>query len=192
MKIIKSALFLVLLSFAGALSQPLLPPGEKDVNIQHELNLTDSQKEKIDNILKSKKDKLDKIRNRMMTLMENLRDSTEIVANQTEKEIIKVLDKKQAEEFKSAAGKHDQFAMMPPPGMSGNGFPQNLPGPNHFGQGMRLQCPQAPGFPGQDQPQTDCIENQNEAGDPGFQNQNEDDIDSLQDLDIFDLMNILE
>jgi hypothetical protein len=192
MKIIKSALLLVLLSFAGAFSQPLLPPGEKDGNFQNELNLSDSQKAKIDNILKSKKEKLDKIRNRMMTLMENLRDSTEIVDGQSEKEIIKVLNKEQAEEFKSAAGKRNQFAMMPPPGMIENGFPQNMPGPNHFGQGMQQQCPQAPGFSGQDQPKPDCMGNQDDAVDPGFRNQKEDDIDSLQDLDIFDLMNILE
>jgi hypothetical protein len=213
MKIIKLTLFLATMSFATIFSQSMLPPPDKGLgNPQNELNLSDSQKEKIEKIVADKNEKLDKIRTEMMKVMKNLKDSTEYVSKETDKEILKLLTKEQAEKFKTETERHNQFAMMPPPNMNGNGFPQNAPGPNQnvpgqnqgapnqnqpaqFAQGPQPQNPQARGCAGQDQHGPDCMNNQENAFQPDGRGPNppdEGDIDSLQDLDIFDLMNILE
>lgn len=191
MKVIKSILFLLALPVASSFAQQLPPPDRGNGNIQNELNLSDNQKEKIEKILTHKKDQLDKIRDKMMAIMKSLKDSTEYISKETENDILKILDKEQSEKFKTEQGNHEQFAMMPPPGMIGNGFPPSMPYPATSERGMRPECPQLPGMPGHPQFGPDFLNNDEpDVTDPNIPN--DDEMDSLQDLDIFDLISILE
>jgi Spy/CpxP family protein refolding chaperone len=191
MKFIKSILFLITLSFASLFAQPAPTPDRGIDYIQNELKLNDGQKEKIEKILTYKKDQLDKIRDKTMAIMKTLQDSTEYIFKEVDNDILKVLDKEQSEKFKAGRENHAQFAMMPPPGMMGNGFPPNLPCPANSERGMRSECQQLPGMPGQLQPGPDGMNDSDpDMIDPNIPN--DDEMDSLQDLDIFDLLNILE
>ena len=195
MKTIKYALFFIIISFSAAFTQPIPSADKIPADLQNKLNLSDAQREKIETILAYKKDNLDRIRNKMMTIMDDLRDSAGYISNESEKEILKVLNKEQTEEFKAETGRHNQFAMMPPSRMIYNGFPQDMIGPILFRHGMHSQNPRLPGLREQDDYNQDCIDNQDTASDANFRNSNsqddDDDIDLLQDLDIFDLLNNL-
>lgn len=198
METIKSTFFLVILSFATTFSQPLFLTHRSVEGLQNELNLSESQKEKIETILMHKKDNLDRIRNKMITIMENLKDSTEYVSSETDKEILKVLNKEQAEKYGAETERYNQFAIMPPPGMMGDGFSIDMMNPkrvvfNQFERGGRPGH-LVIGMFDQGQCETGCMDDQEDTSGADFQDQNfpdSDDTDLLQDLDIFDLMDIL-
>jgi len=195
MKIIKSIICIVILLFTSSFAQPMLPPEQVSNNLPGGLKLNDGQKDKIEKILTRNKEQLDKLRDKMAVIMEDLKDSTEIITRQTEKDILKILNKEQAEKFKAGEERNGGFAFMPPPGMMGNGFPCNMPGTDNFQCDRRFGGPRQSGMPdGFQSGGGDSDENGIAPGQDLTDSNmpNDDDMDLLQDLDIFDLLSILE
>ena len=195
MKVFKSIICIIILLFTSSFAQPMLPPERGNNNLPDGLKLNDSQKEKIEKILTRNKEQLDKIKDKMAAIMQDLKDSTEIISRQTEKDILKVLDKDQAEKFKAVEERSGGFAFMPPPGMMGNGFLRNMPRPENFQCDRRFGGTQQSGMPdgfqsGAGSPDENGIAPGQDLTDPKMPD--DDDMDLLQDLDIFDLLSILE
>jgi uncharacterized coiled-coil protein SlyX len=196
MKIMNLAVFLVILFFTSTFSQPLLPRERSEEALQDELNLSNSQKEKIEKILADKRESLDKIRNKMMAVMDRLRDSTGIVSSQADKEIMNILDNEQAEKFKSSRDMQTQYAMIPPAmGMGNDYYLHSMPSPNRImNDSGQFRMSQGPVFLEHDQNQPCCKEvcvDDSETDFPGPDSLDSDDIDFLLYLDSFDILNIL-
>jgi hypothetical protein len=138
--------------------------------------------------------------------MEKLRDSSESISKETDKKILKVLDKEQGSAFIAETERENKFEMMiPPPGMNANSFVPDMPGPNNvelevypldlFGLGMLPPYLPVLDVSNKDQNEPDCNGNLDDSSlldDREPNTSDENDMDILQDLDIFDLMNILE
>lgn len=201
MKIISPVLVMVILFFTQLFSQPMPPTPRGERDIITELNLSGIQKEEINKILSCKKDKLDTIRNKVADILKNYRDSSESAFKESDKEILKVLDKEEAERFKSETEGHGHFMMLPPPGRIDLGFSPGGPRlseantdlipPDQFEPGDLPGYPPEPGMQDADEMEHNLEENQNEFSRPNFQDPNSDsenENDWFQDLDVFDLL----
>jgi hypothetical protein len=205
MEIINSALLLAILFFTQVFSQPMFAPVTKEENILNDLNLSSPQQEKMEKILSYKKDKLDNIRNKILYIMEILADSSQFISSESNNEILKVLNKEQAEKFKFEIEKYDYFPLTPPPDKMKYDFSRhklrlNRAEPAIYPPDQEMNCnsvwyPPVPDISEQNDSEPDFREDQDDFFPSELYNpcqQDENDIDRLQDIDIFSLMDILE
>ena len=137
MEVMKWILTALILFAATIFAQPIAPPPPGPGNLKEALGLNDSQIKKMDKIFKDSKQKIEKLRKRENAIIESYRDSTKYIFDNSNEEILKILNKDQAEKFKHITVMKDRGEIPPPPGMPGNnimpgrderGPQQNIPG----------------------------------------------------------------
>ncbi len=135
-------LFAIIFYSVAIYSQPVLPPPNNPGSLKEILGLNKTQMQKIEKIIKVSQEKTDKIRERETAIVKRLRDSTKAIFNNSQREIMGVLTKEQAEKFKQM----NMFGIFPPPpDMGERNFPQGIAGnfpPTMFNPQMpdRMRC----------------------------------------------------
>lgn len=106
-------LFIIFTTSIYAQTTTMPPAGP--VNLEEALNLNDKQAKKINQIFKDSGQKIEKLKKREHAFIKACRNSTKIIFDNTNSEILKLLNKNQAEKFKRMTSSVNIRNIMPPP-----------------------------------------------------------------------------
>lgn len=146
MKITKLFLALFFLTASVIYAQPMMPPPPMHGNLGELLNLSTSQKENVEKIIKDSKLKIEKLNKQERASLKKYRESIKNILDASNVKILKLLDKTQTAKFKEFTDNMKEREMMPPP-PAGN-LPQGRPetAPRQMQQKPGWNKPPDPGF----------------------------------------------